>query len=264
MSDLTTTTAAMTKAAADFLAGLTPEQRSKASLSFDDGRERRRWFYTPTPRPGLPLQEMTPIQQQSVRRLLASGLSRAGYTYAATIIGLEYLVDYSPGLPRPHLRRPARHARARPPQLLRGRLRHTGRPESGWSWRIGGHHLSLHFTLHDGAISSTPAFFGAEPARSPMPGGALLRPLAAEEDLARELLWLAAARPARPRGHLAGRPHRHRADQPSARERRLTAARGRRRARRSAAPRRAGLDAAARRAAALHLGAEGAAGRRDG
>src|SRR5439155_3716240 len=34
----------------------------------------------------------------------------------------------------------------------------------------------------------TPAFFGAEPARVAMPGGATLRTLAAEEDLARQLL----------------------------------------------------------------------------
>jgi hypothetical protein len=61
---------------------------------------------------------------------------------------------------------------------------------NGWSWRIGGHHLSLHYTIREGSISPTPAFYGAEPARSPMPGGWTLRPLAAEEDLARELLSL--------------------------------------------------------------------------
>ena len=62
--------------------------------------------------------------------------------------------------------------------------------ESGWSWRIGGHHLSLHYTVRDGLVYPTPAFFGAEPARSTLPGGVVLRPLAAEEDCARDLLAL--------------------------------------------------------------------------
>jgi len=189
MSDLAATATAMTKAAADFLAGLIPDQRSKATLSFADERERRRWFYTPTPRPGLPLQEMTPVQTQGVRRLLASGLSRAGYNYAATIIGLEYLVDYTQGFPdRTYGDLPG--TRVRDPLNYCVAVFGTPGDPTGWSWRIGGHHLSLHFTLRDGAISPTPAFYGAEPARSPMPGGLLLRPLAAEEDLARELLWL--------------------------------------------------------------------------
>ena len=62
--------------------------------------------------------------------------------------------------------------------------------EIGWSWRIGGHHLSLHYTVRGGLVYPTPAFFGAEPAWSTLPGGVVLRPLAAEEDCARELLAL--------------------------------------------------------------------------
>jgi len=50
--------------------------------------------------------------------------------------------------------------------------------------------LSLHFTLRDGRISPTPAFFGAEPARTPLPGQQTLRLLAAEEDRARDLLGM--------------------------------------------------------------------------
>jgi hypothetical protein len=132
---------------------------------------------------------MTPIQQQTVRRLLATGLSQAGYNYAATIIGLEYLVDHTQ-------RFPDRTYGDLPGTRVRDPLNYCvavfGRPgdPDGWSWRIGGHHVCLHFTVRDGAISPTPAFYGAEPARSPMPGGWLLRPLGAHEDLARELLML--------------------------------------------------------------------------
>jgi hypothetical protein len=59
---------------------------------------------------------------------------------------------------------------------------------AGWSWTIGGHHLSLHFTLRDGRISPTPAFFGAVPSRVTLPGQQVFRLLAAEEDRARDLL----------------------------------------------------------------------------
>ena len=34
-----------------------------------------------------------------------------------------------------------------------------------WGWRFEGHHLSLNLTLHGGeVVSSSPAFFGANPA----------------------------------------------------------------------------------------------------
>lgn len=187
MSNIITLVADMTKGASGLLDTLTAEQRQKATLSFSDEEERRRWFYTPTPRAGLPLVEMSPRQQQKVMRLLATGLSEAGYNYASTVMGLENVVDYFQGFPeRTYGDLPG--TRLRDPGNYFVAIFGTPGTESGWSWRIGGHHLSLHYTLHNGFVSPTPAFFGAEPARSRMPGGVLLRPLAAAEDLARELL----------------------------------------------------------------------------
>ena len=64
--------------------------------------------------------------------------------------------------------------------------RRTG---ASWGWRVEGHHLSLNFTLEDGAIvSATPAFFGANPAevrQGPREG---LRTLADLEDRALRLV----------------------------------------------------------------------------
>lgn len=188
MSDISTLISDMTQAVSDFLDLLTPEERQKATLSFDDEKERRTWFYTPTPRVGLPLVDMTPLQQQRVMRLLATGLSEPGYTYVSTIMGLENVVAYNQKFPeRTYGDLPG--TRMRDPQNYFVAVFGTPGSDS-WSWRLGGHHFSIHFTLHDGFVSPTPAFFGAEPARSRMPGGVLLRPLAAEEDLARELLSL--------------------------------------------------------------------------
>ena len=53
----------------------------------------------------------------------------------------------------------------------------------------GGHHVSLNNLVADGTVvSTTPCFFGADPAVSPLLGPAPLRPLAGPEDLARDLV----------------------------------------------------------------------------
>ena len=69
-------------------------------------------------------------------------------------------------------------------------LRVFGDPSTGtWSWRFGGHHVSIHLTVLDGEVQScTPCFMGADPASSPLLGPHPLRPLAGAEDLGRELV----------------------------------------------------------------------------
>ena len=57
-----------------------------------------------------------------------------------------------------------------------------------WGFRVEGHHLSQNFAVVNGKIADTPSFFGSNPAEvreGPRKG---LRVLAAEEDLARDLL----------------------------------------------------------------------------
>lgn len=189
MGDTASTVEEMERAAAGFLASLEGAERHAATQSFADEEARRKWFYTPTPRVGLPILEMTPAQHQWVRRMLASGLSEAGYNYAALVMGLEYIVDYHSSFPD---RTWGDQAGTRVRDLGNYAVAVFGTPgtESGWSWTIGGHHLSLHFTLQHGRIAPTPAFFGAEPARTPLPGQQVFRLLAAEEDSARDLLGM--------------------------------------------------------------------------
>jgi hypothetical protein len=58
-----------------------------------------------------------------------------------------------------------------------------------WAWRFEGHHLSVNATLVDGQTQVVaPLFMGSNPARVPHGPKAGLRLLAAEEDLARELV----------------------------------------------------------------------------
>jgi Protein of unknown function (DUF3500) len=178
---------AMAAAAADWLASLSPAQRAKAGYPFPADEERTRWYYTPTERGGLPLAEMDPVQQRLAHRLVASGLSEGGYATAATIMGLENVLDAREGWRRGYDGRAVPH-RGRDPQLYFVSV--FGDPGAGsWGWRVGGHHVALNYTVAaDGGVSASPLFLGANPALTRLVGPGVLRPLAAEEDLGRELL----------------------------------------------------------------------------
>jgi Protein of unknown function (DUF3500) len=175
--------ARMAQAAQALLDSLSDEQRRLAQWDFPSEEERLRWFYTPTDHGGLTLAQMRPVQQQLSMRLLATGLSRAGYVTASTIIGLENVLDELEAWR-------ASYAQERGRDPGRYYLRVFGTPGAdNWSWRFGGHHVSVHHTVIDGELRAfTPCFFGADPARSPLMGLHQLRPLAAYEDLAFELL----------------------------------------------------------------------------
>lgn len=175
----------MTDAARSWLDSLDDTQRAAAALPWPSHDERHRWHYTPVDHGGLSLGEMRPGQQGRAMRLVASGLSHAGYVTVSTIVGLEHVLDEMEGWPLGWGDR----ERPRDPQLYW--LRVFGEPSVAgpWSWRFGGHHVSVHYLVADGQVrASTPCFLGADPAASPLLGGHLLRPLAAAEDLARDLV----------------------------------------------------------------------------
>jgi hypothetical protein len=174
----------MAHAAQNFLDNLNEEQRSAAQWPFPANDERLRWYYTPTDHGGLPLSEMRPKQQQLALKVVATGLSRPAYVTACTIIGLDNILDELEGWSATWGRE-----RGRDPGLYY--LRVFGEPggDDAWSWRFGGHHISIHHLVVDGAVrASTPLFLGADPATSPFLGGYELRPLGSAEDLGRELL----------------------------------------------------------------------------
>jgi hypothetical protein len=179
----------MAEAARAWLDALDPGQRAVATggvPSADAGSdaERRTWFYTPTDHGGLTLAAQRPAQQRLAHRLVASGLSTAGYVTAATIVGLDNVLDQVEGWSVDWGRE-----RGRDPGMYY--LRVFGEPGGAapWGWRFGGHHVSLNNLVLDGAVRAvTPLFFGADPASSPLLGPAPLRPLAGAEDLARELV----------------------------------------------------------------------------
>jgi Protein of unknown function (DUF3500) len=174
----------MVDVASDWLASLDQAQQTKAAWPWENRGERERWFYTPTDHGGLSLSEMRPAQQRLAMQLVATGLSRAGYVTVTTIMGLENVLDQVEGWQVGWGRE-----RGRDPQMYW--LRVFGEPGGAgpWSWRFGGHHVSLNVTVVDGEVqASTPCFLGADPAESPLLGPHSLRPLGGAEDLARDLV----------------------------------------------------------------------------
>jgi hypothetical protein len=168
--------AELVRAANEFLASLSAEQRAKTVFAFADA-ERLNWHFIPRERRGLPLKEMSPAQRTLARRLLEAGLGQRGYLKANTIMELELVLREMGG--NPTVRDPERYY-----------FSIFGTPgQQPWGWRAEGHHLSLNFTIaHDTIVATAPAFFGANPAEVRTGTRKGLRALAAEEDLARELV----------------------------------------------------------------------------
>jgi hypothetical protein len=183
----------MAEAATAWLDSLDPAQREVAvgpppgvgdEVDGAGETERTRWFYTPTDHGGLTFHQQRPAQHRLVMRLVATGLSEAGYTTVATVLGLENVLDrfegFSVDFGWERGRDPGRYF-----------LRVFGEPGGSrpWGWRFGGHHVSMNNLVVDGrVVATTPSFLGANPAGSPLLGGASLRLLGAPEDLARELV----------------------------------------------------------------------------
>jgi hypothetical protein len=166
----------MADAANNFLASLTPDQKTKAVYQFKDD-ERLDWHFIPKPRKGLPLREMSSPQRLLAHALIASGLSQRGYQKATTIMSLEQIL-YDLEDKAPH----------RDADLYY--LTVFGQPgKESWGWRVEGHHLSANFAFNaDHVLSVTPLFLGANPAQilsGPRKG---LRVLGGEEDLGRQLV----------------------------------------------------------------------------
>lgn len=166
----------MADAAKKFLAALTPEQRGTASIEFKSD-ERFNWHFVPRDRKGLALKEMTRPQRDLAHALFRSGLSERGYSKTTDLLTLAEILY--------NLENQAAH---RDPGLYYVTI--FGEPgKAPWGWRLEGHHLSYNITVGDkGVLGVTPSFVGANPAEvadGPRKG---FRPLAREEDLARELV----------------------------------------------------------------------------
>jgi hypothetical protein len=169
----------MALAARGFQGSLTPELLEQASFDFDDAW-RTDWHYVPRERKGVRLGDLSKAQRGALDLLLASGLSGKGIEKVEGVLALEkVLFDLENGNPG---RDPGNYS-----------VSIFGEPGSGkpWGWKLEGHHLSLNYsTLDESAISVTPHFFGAAPAKLSQwkEPGVEFRVLGSEEDCARAFL----------------------------------------------------------------------------
>ncbi len=178
------TSALMAEAANNFIASLKPEQKAKAVYDFKD-TARDDWEFFPRQRKGLPLKEMTLEQRRLAHAFLRTGLSNYGYLKASAIMQMEPILGAFEDAHGNTERRPFR----RDEELYFFAIFGTPGTKDPWSWRIEGHHVSLHFTFVNGElVANTPLGFGSNPAEvreGPRMG---FRPMAEEEDRAREAI----------------------------------------------------------------------------
>jgi hypothetical protein len=169
--------AGMRRAAASLLAGLGDRQRAAAQAAFSDDTMRRWIEYRPQRRPGACLGDLDPASRKAAHKLLATGLSPHAYAQAMTIVALEEVLDRAEGWRR------GRHSNDYWVIVF-------GDPQRDdiWGWRFEGHHLSVTMTVDGERVFPTPVFLGANPAAITYTGRTVVRPLAPEEDVARELL----------------------------------------------------------------------------
>ena len=176
--------AAMAAAAGQFLDSLTPDQRAKAAFAFNSD-DRLRWHFIPNemfPRKGLMLKDMTAEQRLLAEGLLKTGLSSRGFVKVKAIIELEDTLKV--------MEAGGRFARNKEEYLFSV----FGSPgaKGPWGWRVEGHHISIRFTINDGAVgsqvASSPMFLGTNPAETREGQFAGRQPLHEEENRARRLV----------------------------------------------------------------------------
>ena len=108
--------AAMAKAANDFVASLTGEQRAKAVYPVAS-EEWTRWNFIPAsmfPRNGISFKELNQAQRQRAHDLMKASLSQTGYLTAASVMQLENVLREIEG-PSATAGAPAPAAQAAPP-----------------------------------------------------------------------------------------------------------------------------------------------------
>lgn len=176
----------MVSAAEGFVGTLTADQKKQGVFDFDSA-ERFNWHFIPLQdqktrkytRKGVPLEEMTAEQKKAALALVKAGTSESGNVAVTTIMSLEAILLEQEGPKSAMVRNPGWYF-----FTVFGTPSKTGK----WGWRVEGHHLSMNFTMNGTqVVSSTPCFFGANPAEVKTGPNKGKRILPEAEDFAREL-----------------------------------------------------------------------------
>ena len=166
-------------AAKAFLATLEEPKRAKANVALTT-ETRAIWSNLPsgsrlqtgaTERNGLKLADMTPVQEKAALALVASVLSRDGYSKAMQIVDADQQLG------------PPRFGRAQFYVAVLG----TPSPTDKWMIQFGGHHLAINVTLAGRENVLAPTHTGVQPALYTVEGRSI-RPLGDENDKAFTLM----------------------------------------------------------------------------
>lgn len=146
----------LASSATTFLNSLTADQKAKAQYSLDD-KERFNWNFVPVPRNGVCFRTFTPTQRAAALSLLKISLSEQGFKKANAIMELENVLREVEG------RGPT--DTHRDPLNYYITIFGTPSKDKPWGWRMEGHHVSINFaSVNNELVSSTPSFFGSNPA----------------------------------------------------------------------------------------------------
>ncbi len=162
------------------LSSLEPDKRKAASFAWN-GPEWSGWNYfgaTGNIKPGLRLEQMSPVQKAAAWDLLATLLSARGLEKAKNVMTLQDVLAASGnGV--------GERSSERFSFAVFGMPAETG----AWDFRLEGHHLTLSIAVRDGRIVAvTPSSFSANPNRVTSGKHAGLNTLKDEEALARRLI----------------------------------------------------------------------------
>ncbi len=150
----------LSQQANDFLNSLTPELKSRAHFQLEDP-ERFNLNFIPLERKGPTFHDFNDQQKNTALELLKASLSKEGYRKTSEIMELEKILfvlendkyKYSDG------------SSWRDPLNYHFLIFGDPAPDHLWGWKFEGHHISLNFvSTNDRIVSSTPSFFGSNPA----------------------------------------------------------------------------------------------------
>lgn len=180
-----------------FLATLTADEEEQASYEFNDSL-RTQWTNLPlglAERPGIRYGDLSETSKIQFHHILTTLFSSQGYLKTNNIMHLDdYLLEIYE----------IAHQRGQMNEETIQQLRSLNwghgnyyvsvwgapKPDENWAFKFEGHHISLNVTSVDGLLSTTPLFFGSDPALVRVTQFAGIRPLSKEEDYGLELFHM--------------------------------------------------------------------------
>ena len=148
------------KAATDFLASLTPAQKTVANLSFTDS-SRVKWSNLPLEqvyRQGIQMKDLDDAQRVILHSLLRGVLSQQGYQK------LLFIIQYDQGILERLSKANSPIAKRYGNQNYWFSIFGTPGKDKVWAWKFEGHHISLNLTYSPKGVTCTPMFVGINPA----------------------------------------------------------------------------------------------------